>query len=230
MTGPADREEPGATAGNRSAGLPPGLQQLAALLADGLGEFANATLGLDPVGAARLAELEGCRVLIRAPGAGRFPGPAELAFALCVSDGRLRLLAGAVDRPNAIVTGSLPQLVGWAMSRGRSSPAGLRIDGDTRLLETLSEIAQGYDPDLERPLGRLIGPANATRLLATAELAVAGLRSVLQAAASGVRQGAGQWFATGEAAAGFLDELDDLKLAVDRLEARVAAAERRRKP
>lgn len=227
MTGPADREQPGAAADTRASKLPPGLQQLAALLADGLGEFANATLGLDPAGAARLAELEGCRVLIRAHGPAGLPGPAELSFALCVSSGRLRLLAGAVDRPNTIVTGSLPQLVSWAMSRGRINPAGLRIDGDTRLLETLSAIAQGYSPDLERPLGRLLGPANATRLLATAELAVAGLRSVMQAAASGVRHGAGQWFATGQDLTGFLDELDELKLAVDRLEARVAAAERR---
>ena len=210
---------------SRRAGLPPGLRQLADLLADGLGEFANATLGLDPVGAERLAALEGSRVLVRAHRPAALPGAEDLAFTLQVTGGRLRLLAGATDAPNAIVSGSIPDLVGWAASRGRRSPAGLRIDGDSRLLEALAALATDYSPDLERPLGRIVGPATATRMLAAAEVALAGMRSLLQGAAAGVKQGAGQWFATGAALGGFLDELDDLKQSVDRLAARVTAAE-----
>ncbi len=216
----------GHDAGTEHAGLPPGLQQLATLLADGLAEFANATLGLDSAGAARLAALDGSRVLIRTRGPAVLPGADALGFTLQVSNGRLRLLPGATGDANTIVTGGLPDLAGWALSRGRRTPAGLRIEGDTQLLETLAEIAAGYHPDLERPLGRIVGPANATRMLAAAEVAFAGMRSLLQGVTAGAKQGAGRWFATNDGLVGFLDELDELRLEVDRLAARVAAAER----
>jgi ubiquinone biosynthesis protein UbiJ len=208
------------------AGLPPGLQQFATLLADGLAEFANATLRLDAAGVARLAALEGSRVLLRTRGAPGLPRAETPAFTLLVTGGRLRLLPGASGTPNAIVTGGLADLAGWALSRGRHAPSGLRIEGDTRLIETLAEIAAEYSPDLERPLGRLIGPDNANRMIAAAEVAFAGLRSLVQGAATGARQGAGRWFATNSALDEFLDELDALRLDVDRLAARVEVAER----
>jgi ubiquinone biosynthesis protein UbiJ len=218
----------GRQAGSSGASLPPGLAQLAAVLADALGELANASLGLDPTGAARLAELNGTRAVVRARAPAALPaGPEELAFTFSVEQGRLRLRTGAVEHPHAVVSGSLGDLISWALSRGRETSAGLRIEGDTRLFETLAALARDYRPDLQGPLGRLLGPTAAARLIDAAELAAAGVRSVLQTAASGVRQGAGEWFATEQATAGFLDELDELRLAVDRLEARVSAAEAR---
>lgn len=215
-------------AGNDSArtALPPGLQQFATLLADGLADFANATIGLDTAGAARLGALEGNRVLIRGQVPQGLPGPAALSFTLEVKGGRLRLLPGAAATPNAIVTGGLVDLAAWAVSRGRHTPPGLRLEGDTRLLESLAEIAADYRPDLERPLGRIVGAENANRMISAAEVAFAGLRSLLQGAAAGAKQGAGRWFATQSALDGFLDELDELRLDVDRLGARVEAAER----
>jgi ubiquinone biosynthesis protein UbiJ len=217
----------GAGSGTERNGLPPGVQQFATLLADGLADFANATIGLDAAGAARLGALEGNRVLIRSQVPQGLPGPAGLSFTLEVRGGRLRLLPGAAATPNAIVTGGLADLAGWAVSRGRHTPPGLRLEGDTRLLETLAEIAADYRPDLERPLGRIVGAGNANRMIAAAEVAFAGLRSLLQGAATGAKQGAGRWFATHAALDAFLDELDQLRLDVDRLGARVAAAERR---
>lgn len=206
--------------------LPPGLQQLAALLADGLGEFANATLGLDPTGTARLAELEGSRLVIRARLPGGLPvAPETLEFTLTVDEGRMRLRSGALDGPHAILSGSMTDLMAWALSRGLERPAGLRIDGDARILETLGAIARNYRPELERPLARLLGHNVATQLLDAADLAVAGIRSALQAATTGLRQGAGQWFASEPAIAGFLDELEELQLAADRLAARVGVLE-----
>lgn len=215
-------------AGSGGATLPPGLAQLAAVLADALGELANATLALDPTGTARLAELNGSRAVVRAraPAALR-AGPQELAFTFSVEQGRLRLRTGSVEHPHAVVSGSLGDLISWAISRGRETPAGLRIEGDTRLFETIAALASDYRPDLQGPLARLLGPTAAARLMDAAELAAAGVRSVLQTAASGVRQEAGEWFATERAVAGFLDELDELRLAVDRLQARVDAAEAR---
>jgi ubiquinone biosynthesis protein UbiJ len=215
-----------------------GLRGFAALLADGLAEFANATLDLDPAGAARLAALDGIRVLIRTPAPTLAPAtsgeragsPAELIFSLKVSGDRLRFFYGPIDAPDVIVTGSPTVLIGWALSRGRNRAPGLRIDGDSQRLDALAEIVRNFTPDLARPLGRLLGPDSASQLLGAAELAFAGLRSVIEGAGAGLKQGSAQWFATREGLQAFLDELDSLRIEVDRLAARVAAAEDRATP
>lgn len=202
--------------------MPPGLANLAALLADTLAELTNATLALDPAGAARLATLEGRTIELRA----RMPGAADAVFSLRIQHGRLRLVPAVHGTPDTIVTGTLPDLLGWALSRGRHTPPGLRIDGDTGLLEALAAVAEGFAPDLEAPLERFMGADAAGRVAAAAELTFAGLRTLFDGAAGGLRRGAAQWFATAPAANAFLDELDDLKLRVDRLAARVERAER----
>lgn len=202
--------------------MPTGLANLAALLADTLAGFANATLALDPAGAARLATLEGRTIELRA----RVPGAADAVFSLRIQHGRLRLVPAVHGTPETIVTGTLPDLLGWALSRGRHTPPGLRIDGDTGLLEAFAAVAEGFAPDLEAPLERLVGADAAGRVAAAAEMTFAGLRTLLDGAAGGLRRGAAQWFATAPAAHAFLDELDDLKLRVDRLAARVERAER----
>jgi ubiquinone biosynthesis protein UbiJ len=212
-------------------GTSTGFRQVVALLADGLGEFANATLHLDPVGAARLAALEGCRILVRARNAGDVdaldaPMNEGPAFTLQIAGGRLRILAAATPTPNVVVSGSITELLTWAGSFGRRSPAGLRIDGDGRVLETLADIVGGYRPDFEAPLGRVIGTENATRVIAAAEVAIAGIRSLLQGTSHGLRRSAGQWFATRGSLSDFLDELGDAELQVDRLSARVEQLER----
>ena len=212
-----------------------GLRGFAALLADGLAEFANATLDLDPAGAARLAALDGTRVLIRTSAPTLAPvisgeptgGATDLVFSLKVSGERLRLFYGPIDAPDVIVTGSPTVLIGWALSRGRNRAPGLRIDGDSHRLDALAEIVRTFTPDLARPLGRLFGAEGASQLLGAAELAFAGLRSVIEGAGAGLKQGSAQWFATREGLQAFLDELDELRIDVDRLAARVAAVEGR---
>jgi ubiquinone biosynthesis protein UbiJ len=229
VNGTADDDLLGAGSNHASTGL----GQLVALLADGLGEFANATLHLDPAGAARLSALEGCRILVRARRGGDADANAadateRPAFTLQVTGGQLRIVAGARPAPNVVVSGSITELLTWAASFGGRSPPGLRIDGDGRVLETLADIASGYRPDLEAPLGRVIGTENATRVIAAAEVAIAGIRSLLQGTSDGLRRGAGQWFATRRSLGEFLDELGEAELQVDRLNARVEQLERRR--
>jgi len=203
------------------------LRNLAALLTDGLAEFANATLSLDPAGTARLAALEGCRLLVMSRESAVGPaGP--LTFTLAVQNGRLRLLPERCERPHVIVTGAVADLLGWAVSRGRSVPAGLSIDGDTRLLEALAEIANDFAPDLQPPLRSVLGAAAADQIVSAAEFALAGLRSVLQGAGGTLKEGARQWFASESQLEGFLTELDSLRLRVDRLAARVEHAASRR--
>ena len=60
------------------------------------------------------------------------------------------------------------------------------------------------------------------------ELALASLRSVLEGAGRTARAGAAETFVDRRQADRLLDELDDLRMRVDRLGARVAAEEQRR--
>jgi ubiquinone biosynthesis protein UbiJ len=228
MSGADHTEQPAPQSTRTAATGTAPLRNLAALVADGLAEFANATLGLDPAGTARLAALEGSRLLIMsrdpAPGA---DGP--LTFTLAVQNGRLRLLPARCERPNVIVTGALPDLLGWALSRGRRTPAGLSIEGDTRLLEALAEIAHDFAPDLAPPLRHVVGAAAADQLVSAAEFALAGLRSLLQGAGATLKDGARYWFAADAQRQVFLTELDLLRLRVDRLAARVELETSRRR-
>jgi len=197
-----------------------------AVFADLLAELANRSLDLDPASRARLAGLEGSRVQITA----ELPfGPRDLTLA--VSAGRLRCFARADDAPHAIVRGRPQDLAAWLLGTGpvRSrGSTGIAIDGDTTLLGELTGVLRDFRPDLEQPLARVLGAEAARTALGSAELALASLRSALQGAGHTVRAGAAETFVDRRQTARLLDELDDLRMRVDRLGARVAAEEQRR--
>lgn len=194
-----------------------------AVLADVLADLANRSLELDPASHARLTALEGRKLQIG------ILLPASLGrreLSLAVSGGRLRFYAHALDAPHVIVQGDPPTLLAWLL--GAEDPGRrLTIDGDTAVLGELTGVLRSFRPDLGEPLSRVLGAQAARTALGTAELALAGLRSALQGAGHGLRDGAAQTFVDRPAMERFLDGLDDLRLRVDRLGARVAAQERR---
>ena len=194
-----------------------------AVFARWLGGLADASLQLDAPAAARLTALSGSALVVRAEG----PGGLNAEFALVVDDGHVELSTTIPDQPQAIIAGSIADLASWALTRDHRLPAGLRIDGDPRLPEALADIARTWRPDLARPLGQLFGNRVAEQLVNAAELAGAGARALMETAGREARQSAGRWFANDATATTFLDELDDLRLAVDRLAARVGLAEQR---
>lgn len=195
-----------------------------AVLADLLAELANRSLDLDPASRARLAALEGSSIQLHA----QLPGLGNRDFTLAVQAGRLRLFPHALEAPQVIVRGSAADLAAAIFGASDAARSRLEVEGDSAVLQELTAALQGYRPDLDVPLSRLLGPDAARSVLSTAELALAGLRSALEGAGSTVRQSASRAFVDRTQANRLADELDDLRLRIDRLGARVAAQEQRK--
>ncbi len=192
-----------------------------AVLADLLGDLANRGLALDPTSRARLTALEGRVVLVTI----ELPLAARELF-ITVDRGRLRLLTRAGEAPNAAVRGRPPDLLAWLA--GAAGP-GVEIEGDTTVLGELAAVLRNYRPDLERPLAGIVGGDAARTAIGSVELALSGLRSAFEGTRHTARAGAARAFVDRRQLDRLLDELDDLQLRVDRLGARVAAVEQRRK-
>lgn len=196
-------------------------------LVDALAALANASLSLDPASRARLSALEGRSVGVVA----ELPAPlTPRPFTLQVDHARLCLHARALEQPNVIVRGSLPDLAQWLLTGATGGRGGLHIDGDTTVLLELAAVFRGFTPDPTGPLGRVLGPETAASLVGAGEMAFAGLRSAAAAVGGSLRQGAAERFVNRQQMDRFLDALDDMKLRVDRLGARVSAEEARRQP
>lgn len=196
-----------------------------AVIADALTGLANRGLGLDPAAAARLAVLEGRRIRLET----ELPGPLGVqAVTLEVRDGGLHRPRQDDVPPNVIVRGRPPALIAWLGGIDADAAAQVDIDGDSAVLAELRSALQGFRPDAEAPLAQVLGPELARDLLGGAEVAMATLRSALQSGADAVRLSAGGSLADHRQLDGLLDRLDDLRLRVDRLGARVAAQESRR--
>lgn len=195
---------------------------LDSVLADVLADLANRSLDLDPASRARLTGLEGRRVQITT----ELPGAlGSRDFTLIVQGGRLRFFPHPPEAPHVVARGTPPDLLAWLVAG--ESPAGSRlvIDGDTTVLSELRAALAAFRPDFAQPLSRLVGDELAQNALGAAELALASLQSALQGAGSAVRDGAARTFVDRTAFEGFLDQLDDLRMRVDRLAARVDARE-----
>jgi ubiquinone biosynthesis protein UbiJ len=208
---------------------------LDSVLADALAELANRSLDLDPASRARLTALEGrqLQITVELP-----PSLRPRDFALVVSAGRLRFLPHAPERPNVILRGSPPDLAGalfggmaGGMAGGERGPGSrLQIDGDGSVLTELNAALRAFRPDLGSPLSRVLGAEFAQAALGTVELAIAALRSAFEGAGHAAREGAARTFVDRPQAERFLDGLDELRLRIDRLAARVQAQEQRRTP
>jgi ubiquinone biosynthesis protein UbiJ len=203
------------------------------LLTDALAELANASLNLDPSSAARLSKLDGRSIRIIA----EFPPPLSARhFTLRIESARMRLYPYEIADPNVIIEGPVPELARW-LQTGESAAAGrpqgrpqgrLRIDGDTTVLQEVSDLFSGFAPDLSAPLSGFIGAGAADNLLGMGELAIAGLRSALEGIGGSLRQSASERFVSRPQLDQLLDSIDDMRLRVDRLAARVGAEEARR--
>jgi ubiquinone biosynthesis protein UbiJ len=198
----------------------------AAVLADALTDLANRGLGLDPATAARLAALEGRRLRLEA----ELPGPlGSQSVTLEIRDGGLHRPRHDDVPPNVIVRGRPPALLAWLGGVDAGAAGQIHIDGDSAVLAELRSALLGFRPDAEAPLAGLLGPDLARDLLGGAELAMATLRSALQGGTNAMRHSAGASLADHRQLDVLLDRLDDLRLRVDRLGARVAEQESRRK-
>ena len=180
----------------------------------------NRVLRLDPTALPRLARLNGRIIEIDCT------APAWRLFVLADEDG-LRLASSWGSEPDCRLRAPATSLLRLAVSRDKSAVLHgpeVAIDGDSGPLMSLAEILQDLELDWEYELSRWLGPLGAQLLGSGVRAPLGWLRD----SAGSLREDLADYLAEetrtlvgqAEAQARF-DELDDLKLALDRLEARV---------
>jgi len=182
----------------------------------------NRLLALDPDTRDALRKLEGRRVelQLQAP---------PVALSITVDGASLRV--GPADSSNepdlgvrATLGGLLSQLP-FLRSEGAPPVGKLRINGDAELARTLQKLAQGFDPDWDKPfadaLGPIIGPQVARMLRDGMRAGSKLARGLAMDAAEFVTEESRDVVGRDELAA-FHDDVDDLRDHAERLIARVS--------
>jgi len=189
--------------------------QLAERLAQALGALANTVggqaLDMDPNTATKLREMAGSVVEIQCL-------QPPMAWHITVGVSSLTVATGEHEAPHAIVAGSPADLVGWLFG---SASKNLQISGDDTLLAELVEIAKAYSPDFTAPLGAMFGPGLAQTLMGTAELGLSSLVSLFEGIGESIKDHGQAHFVGDNQFDKFLNQVDELRLRVDRLAARI---------
>ena len=199
------------------------------LALEGTERAINTVIGLDPDAAERLAALHGKVIRIELSGT-----PINL-FVVPGHDGRLQLIGGFEGEPDATLTGSPFDLLRASDTEEGVSQlfAGrVRIGGDIRLAERFSQILAGLDIDWEEQLAQLIGDIPAHELGRTARKA----RAEAQRLGESGRETLSDYL-TEESKLlphrfeieSFLNDVDALRDDLERLDARIALLEARKR-
>lgn len=199
------------------------------LLLAGIDSGFNALLRMDPVSLQRMTGLSGRVLAIRA----REP---EFSLHLLFHDEGIQL-ASAWDAP-ADCTLSAPVAELWKLAMARDKAAalyqpGMQIEGDNNLLVQLSEILQDMNIDWEFQLGQWLGPVAAgligSHVQQRSQWAAASVESLHRRVQEWLAEESRLLVGRNEAESRF-QELDRLKLQLDRLEARTALLARQLEP
>jgi ubiquinone biosynthesis protein UbiJ len=121
----------------------------------------------------------------------------------------------------------MPALFAW-LTGSDNAGSTLTFEGDEAVLAELTGILTNFEPDLAEPLTTFLGADVADNLVGVAETAFASLRSVLQGLGNAAQDTAGRSYVNSPNLSTLLNGLDDLQLRIDRLTAKVHAAEQRR--
>ena len=180
----------------------------------------NPLLALDAVALTRLARLEGKVLAIECP------APALRIHLLPGANG-LRLASHWEAPADCTLRAPASELLRLAVSRDKVAVLHgpqVELDGDASALTELAEILQSLELDWEYQLGRWLGPLGAAliggRLRSAAGWTGDSLGSLQRSLADYLTEEARTLVGQREAEARFA-ELDTLKMALDRLEARV---------
>lgn len=199
---------------------------LSALAVDGLERALNAYLALDPEAGSALARLQGRVIAVH------LLVPDLTLYLVPAADG-LQILRHIEGEPDCTLTGTPLALARLGTAREKADElftGGVRVSGDTELGQRFGEVLGALDIDWEEQLSRLAGDVLAHQI----GRGVRGLTRWAGATGRTLVQDLGEYLqeearlvpARLEAEA-FLQDVDDLRDDVERLEARVARLERR---
>ncbi len=182
----------------------------------------EALLKLDPETRERLASLDGklIRINVSAP---------SLSVAMSVTDGKVFVVGDATTPADTTISGSLAGLRSLAGGNDALYKGEVTLEGDLGAGQRLKEIIAGIDPDWEEIVSPWLGDTLAYRLgVAGRQLSdwLERTRTSLQQNTSDYLQEEVEVLAPNSAVREFCNEVDDVRAAADRLEARLRRLER----
>ncbi len=190
---------------------------LPGLLARMIDQAFNQAIALDPAAADKLKGLSGRTVRLELQGLGidlYFSGIGE----------RLTVQAESDLEPNTTITGSPTALLAMAVPDWRSPGSGVRIEGDAGTAQTLEKLLRQLDPDWEallvRQFGEIIGHQLWRAFNDAAQAGRSGLSTASDQVAHYLREESGLLVTRPEVDQ-FVHQVDELREATDRLEARL---------
>ncbi len=198
------------------------------LTLEGLEQSLNRVLMLDPEACRRLAELHGRVIRIDLRGTG-----VQLNFAPG-HDGRLQIVGGPELVPDCALSGSPIDLLRASdhdSGHAQLFAGRVHIDGDTGVAQRFSDTLARIDIDWEEQLAKLTGDIAAHEIARRARMLGRSGERLGQSARDNLSE-----YLTEEvrllphrfAVDDFLEDVDQLRDAVDRLEARIALLEQRK--
>jgi ubiquinone biosynthesis protein UbiJ len=177
---------------------------------------------LDPQSADKLKSLGGRSVQLQLLGT-----PVQLTITVA-TDGSL--IVGAADSSADLSLRASPGSVLRLLASGSAGVGQLRIEGDAELARQMERLARSWQPDLDAVFTRPFGDVLGFQLARAARGFSGWLRDGVQRGAGQVseylREESRDVVAAGELEL-FLDQVDDLRDAVDRAEQRLQQLERR---
>jgi len=150
-----------------------------ALFADLAETLGNALLNLDADAKQRLADLEGRCIRIECT----LPNKSAT---LKVQRSRVAVSAEAIGEADAVVQGSMADLIAWVLGGASAESTAVRIEGDQG---ALAEVTAAITPNLVNQLSDALSNSPGEDVLGALELAAAGLRSAAEGAAHAIEQG-----------------------------------------
>jgi len=150
-----------------------------ALFADLAETLGNALLNMDADAKQRLADLEGRCIRIECT----LPNKSAT---LKVQRSRVAVSAEAIGEADAVVQGSMADLIAWVLGGASAESTAVRIEGDQG---ALAEVTAAITPNLVNQLSDALSNSPGEDVLGALELAAAGLRSAAEGAAHAIEQG-----------------------------------------
>ncbi|NCF32354.1 MAG: hypothetical protein GWP50_02150 [Proteobacteria bacterium] len=174
------------------------------------------SLALDPICARRLADLAGQSIEVAC-------AQPDITWHADITDGGIEVRLGPALTPNVQLRGSATELLKRALAN--DTQAAVEVNGDETLLLELVAVLSGFRPDIAPMLAKLIGDTRAQSVTALFELgadsALKFARSQIQEVQQASERTMSQNFTGTKDMNQLQDQLDQLRLQINRVDARI---------